>query len=105
MNQKLRNRLEEQKTILSKRVKRDGWQEQLSYQRSRLPSKLKRRIRRTLLSALANRQVEEVNQAIQRFDEGVYGICDECGDEIDRNRLEAMPTTTRCWNCQYGKRS
>jgi DnaK suppressor protein len=43
--------------------------------------------------------VEELRQvqiAQQRLEEGKYGICIDCGEEIPAERLEAMPEAVRC---------
>ena len=51
----------------------------------------------------AGRDLEElqgIDEALRRIDEGIYGICEECGREIDERRLEAQPTATRCIACQ-----
>jgi RNA polymerase-binding transcription factor DksA len=47
----------------------------------------------------AGRDVEELNDiaaALSRLDDGSYGDCDECGQEIGFPRLEVQPTATRC---------
>lgn len=47
----------------------------------------------------AGRDVEELNDidaALRRMDDGTYGTCEECGQEIGLRRLEAQPTATRC---------
>lgn len=50
------------------------------------------------LSATKNR-LRQVQEAIVRFDTGTYGICVECGEEIDIARLEAIPYTPLCLRC------
>lgn len=42
----------------------------------------------------------KIKSAIERIDEGSYGICDECGDDISIKRLEARPVTTLCIECK-----
>jgi len=42
----------------------------------------------------------KIKAAIERIDDGVYGICDECGDDIKPQRLEARPVTTLCIACK-----
>lgn len=42
----------------------------------------------------------KIREAIERIDEGSYGICEECGDEISDKRLEARPVTTQCIECK-----
>ncbi|HYH28424.1 MAG TPA: TraR/DksA C4-type zinc finger protein [Actinomycetota bacterium] len=46
---------------------------------------------RSLTASLA-----EVDRALEKLEEGTYGFCDECGDEIPPSRLEAKPAATRC---------
>jgi len=41
----------------------------------------------------------KINEAIERIDEGTYGIC-ECGEDISDKRLEARPVTTLCIACK-----
>jgi RNA polymerase-binding transcription factor DksA len=40
-----------------------------------------------------------VEGALDRMDQGTYGVCERCGGPITDARLEAMPTATRCINC------
>lgn len=44
--------------------------------------------------------IAKIKAAIERIEEGTYGICDECGDEITHKRLEARPVTTLCIECK-----
>jgi DnaK suppressor protein len=47
----------------------------------------------------AGRDVQELNDidaALRRMEDGSYGTCDECGQEIDYPRLDAQPTALRC---------
>jgi DnaK suppressor protein len=37
------------------------------------------------------KRLESVDRALQKIDEGTYGICDDTGEPIPRGRLEAMP--------------
>ena len=41
----------------------------------------------------------QIEAALQRIDDGSYGVCVDCGDDIAMARLEAMPTAVRCINC------
>ncbi|MEJ2532449.1 MAG: TraR/DksA C4-type zinc finger protein [Halioglobus sp.] len=43
--------------------------------------------------------IRVIQAAIERIDDGTYGICDRCGEEIGEARLEAIPEATRCVNC------
>jgi RNA polymerase-binding protein DksA len=42
----------------------------------------------------------QVDAALQRLDEGRYGICARCGQEIAPDRLEALPYAIYCITCQ-----
>ena len=44
--------------------------------------------------------VEEVDAALQRIDEGTYGICERCGKPISEERLKALPTARYHVECQ-----
>ncbi len=41
-----------------------------------------------------------IDAALKRIDEGTYGICTNCGKQIARERLEALPWATLCIDCQ-----
>ena len=42
----------------------------------------------------------KIKEALTRIDNGTYGICEECGDEISEQRLKARPVTTYCIDCK-----
>jgi DnaK suppressor protein len=42
----------------------------------------------------------QVQAALQRLDDGTYGICERCGKEIPARRLEALPYATFDVDCQ-----
>jgi len=44
-------------------------------------------------------EIERVKQAIARIDSGNYGICEVCGEPIDKKRLEAVPYACMCIKC------
>jgi RNA polymerase-binding transcription factor len=59
------------------------------------------------VEALANSLVEtltEVEHAIEKFDRGTYGVCENCGAEIPEARLEAKPAARLCINCASARR-
>ncbi len=52
---------------------------------------------------LRNREVlyiKKIDEALARIEEGIFGDCDACGDEIELRRLEARPTATLCVGCK-----
>ena len=46
------------------------------------------------------RLLTKIDEAIARIDEGSYGVCEDCGEEIGQKRLEARPVTTLCIDCK-----
>ena len=44
-------------------------------------------------------RIGEILEALERAEEGRYGLCETCGKEIDPERLEIVPTATQCINC------
>ncbi len=49
--------------------------------------------------------LEAVRHAITRIDEGVYDVCERCGDKIPDERLTAIPTATLCIKCKSDEES
>lgn len=45
-------------------------------------------------------RLAEITTALQKIEEGTYGICSKCGQEIPEARLNAMPTAKLCLVCQ-----
>jgi DnaK suppressor protein len=43
--------------------------------------------------------LRDVERALQKIEEGTYGICDRCGRLITEARLEARPWSVRCVDC------
>ena len=46
------------------------------------------------------RLLGKANDALAKLDKGTYGLCEDCGDKIDRARLKALPSATLCIRCQ-----
>lgn len=47
-------------------------------------------------------EARRLTAALARMDEGEYGYCEDCGEEITRGRLELDPAATRCISCATG---
>ena len=45
-------------------------------------------------------ELARINEALRRIIEGKYGLCEDCTAPIGRDRLELLPTTSRCLECQ-----
>jgi DnaK suppressor protein len=44
--------------------------------------------------------IRKIKEAIQRIDDGEYGYCVGCGNEISEKRLVARPVATHCIDCK-----
>lgn len=44
--------------------------------------------------------LQRINEALKRLEDGKYGYCYECGDEIAEQRLRALPFAVRCKDCE-----
>lgn len=52
------------------------------------------------LSDNERQRLLDIDKALERIDEGAYGRCSNCGTEIAEKRLEAVPWTRYCIDCQ-----
>ncbi len=44
--------------------------------------------------------IAKIDAALQRIEDGTYGICEQCGERIGAERLRARPVTTLCIDCK-----
>ena len=44
--------------------------------------------------------LDKINKALTKIDDGSFGICEECEEEISLKRLEARPETNLCIRCK-----
>jgi DnaK suppressor protein len=47
--------------------------------------------------------LSKINEALSRLEEGEYGYCFECGEEIAGPRLRALPFAVRCKDCEEAR--
>ena len=52
------------------------------------------------LSERQSQLVADIDQALLRLDEGSYGVCARCGNDIPERRLDALPTARYDAECQ-----
>lgn len=52
------------------------------------------------LEALESRELNQVERAIELIREGRYGLCEVCSDKIPITRLNALPFSLHCVDCQ-----
>lgn len=46
------------------------------------------------------RLIMKIREALQRIDDGTFGECENCGEQIGLKRLRARPVTTLCIDCK-----
>ena len=44
--------------------------------------------------------INKIKDALERIENGEFGVCEECGDDISEARLKVRPVTTLCINCK-----
>jgi DnaK suppressor protein len=52
------------------------------------------------LIEISEMRLAAIQSAVERLEDGGYGICEGCGDEISFERLRAMPMALHCVDCQ-----
>jgi len=52
------------------------------------------------LTGKLREQMLEIEHALHKLEEGSYGICDSCGQPIERGRLEVLPYASQCMGCK-----
>ena len=44
-------------------------------------------------------ELAQINRALAQLDQGTYGVCSQCGKQIDTRRMQALPYSDRCISC------
>lgn len=44
--------------------------------------------------------IKKIKKTLDRLDNGEFGVCEECGEDISIERLKARPVTTQCIDCK-----
>ncbi len=55
------------------------------------------------LIQMKSETLHKIEEALTRLEEGTYGNCFECGDEISERRLRALPFAVRCKDCEEAR--
>ena len=55
------------------------------------------------LIQMKSETLHKIEEALSRLDEGTYGYCFECGDEVSERRLRALPFAVRCKDCEEAR--
>jgi DnaK suppressor protein len=54
-----------------------------------------------VLALAAEAALSDIDGALQRLEDGSYGICERCAEPIPWQRLEVLPMSRLCTPCQY----
>jgi RNA polymerase-binding transcription factor len=55
------------------------------------------------LIQMKSETLNKINEALRRLEEGTYGNCFECGEEVAEARLRALPFALRCKDCEEAR--
>lgn len=79
----------------------DGYQEMLAAARDEEDQATVSLMAETNLTLLGpkRQELEAIEEALNRLENGSYGFCEVCGQPIEPRRLEIMPETPLCRNC------
>ncbi len=55
------------------------------------------------LIQMKSETLNKINAALRRLEEGTYGNCFECGEEVAEARLRALPFAVRCKDCEEAR--
>jgi RNA polymerase-binding transcription factor len=47
-----------------------------------------------------NKLIKKIKRALDRIENGTFGVCEKCGEDISVKRLKARPVTTLCIDCK-----
>ena len=53
-----------------------------------------------ILTDRDRKKIVEIDEALERIEDKIYGICEECGKRITPNRLKIMPFARLCISCK-----
>jgi len=100
----LKEKLIAERNMLQKRLQEE--EQRLEPERVRNPDRADlawsydQRQRVSAMQARTEKHIEEIEDALERMQDGTYGICTNCGEEIYPGRLEAIPWAELCIKCQ-----
>jgi DnaK suppressor protein len=103
----LRKQLETEREELTESVRRleadfrdESWKEPRSDDDAETGSATFERERTMSLAQNARAMILQIDRALARMEAGSYGQCASCGDAINPERIEAVPHTIHCLDCQ-----
>lgn len=102
--QEIRANLERERARLLKQLNRDSQQENEYFGRNPHRDDLANSYttfgQQSVLQTMDQKKLDQIDVALQRMDDGVYGRCADCGAAIEPERLSILPTAIHCVECQ-----
>lgn len=99
----LQKRLEEQRVRLKEQISQltIGGQDHPGYSNHMADdaTEVFEQAKNLALRQTLERQLEQVEEALERFERGTYGYCLDCGEKIDYARLKTIPSASLCIDC------
>lgn len=100
----IRKELEEKRAVLSVRLRvkpnQSDTAEDANPDRAALAQAYVSKERQNALTDRMQDTLQQVEAALQRIDQGDYGVCTQCGKNISPGRLTALPYAENCIACQ-----
>jgi len=56
--------------------------------------------KRLTLENRIRQEMSDIEHALEKFEKGTYGLCENCGQPIDPERLEVLPQAAYCMKCK-----
>jgi DnaK suppressor protein len=101
---KMHKRLRKEQKVLAEQIEEERKKVEPSFtanpDRTEIANEYAFRGRRMSVLDRLEEQLLDINRALERIDEGTYGICTNCGQPIQAERLEALPWAELCIDCQ-----
>jgi DnaK suppressor protein len=60
---------------------------------------------RKVLRASAAAALADIESALDRLEQGTYGLCVTCGEALDARRLAILPMASLCMRCHYNEQN
>lgn len=113
MNTKYKNKLEEEKKVLEGELSAIAKKDSTTGQWSAVPesqtapeadendmaSREEDYEERAALTETLGKRMKDIEDAIKRIDEDKFGKCEDCGEDIEEERLDANPSSRKCMIC------
>ena len=85
--------------------KKDGYKEQTSEDKRHgdildHAARMREQEMALLISVRDREKLHKIGAARERIEEGEYGICEDCGEDIEEGRMRAIPLAVQCISCK-----